>query len=441
MWSFRPIEGYHGITEIKKIIAMKQQKNEQEERKEDEDQNINLKQDLVSLAGNMDESCQSNHWKEHKQQCRLKKRKPTYIENKFVPSNENNFWNPSSTYYKNTKIRKGCTSIVLFDDTYIDGCEKNSRLVLIGNLFRCLSKGFFNHYFLLFCGFIRQNIASSDWMIERQRLGLKNTITKRRMHGASNFGRIFKYDADYINRDIYDFIPKRYRPHYSNRDILYSIITISFIYFLPPLSNKKSFKYIKLRNHKSIIDKIHQQMVNNKSYFNHGFALIQNTMRKYCFDWMHYDVANNNNVICIPREKERAMAKDSIIVIILFSYLIHSDYMIFSLTNGNYVYIEPNLIEIFDKQQQLHDKYQHLKAHSIWKCENGHKMSNFYFKWSNIKQKAITKYKIRKYYLNPAIFGPKCIVQMGKIYTNKGKDLIEFQERLIKVLFPPKMTI
>ena len=37
---------------------------------------------------------------------------------------------------------------------------------------RLVSKGYFNHYFVLFCGYIRENIASSDWMIERQRLGL-----------------------------------------------------------------------------------------------------------------------------------------------------------------------------------------------------------------------------------------------------------------------------
>ena len=110
--------------------------------------------------------------------------------------------------------------------------------------------------------------------------------------------------------------------------------------------------------------------------------------------------------------------------------------MILSLTNGKYLYIEPNLLEIFDNQQELLDKYQYLNRDSLWKCELDHEMSNFYFNWTNIKRKAIKKYKIRKYYFNPSIFGQKCIVQMGKIYSNKGKELTDFQERLINILFP-----
>ena len=402
-------------------------------------------------------SCQVNDWKEHGKYCHLWKQqkkktiivKEIYtegelfgdgpsIENMYIPySTYKPFWSSMAkdTYYydqNSNEIAKSC---------YVDGKEENGRLVLTGNLLRCLSKGYFNHFFLLFCGVIRKAIASSNWMSERRRLRLKEKITNRRMHGASNFGQIFKYNKDYNERDIYDFVPAKYRPHYVNRDIFHKIVTIALWFYMPALSKRKSVKYRKLFNHTSVIVAIEQEMILNTPHFNQGFALIQNTMRKYDFDWEEYQLANNIKARFIPRPKECAGVRDSIILIILFSYLMYFDCMVLSLINGKYLYIEPNMIQVFDDEKELMKKCSNLlllKSDTLWQCEIEHKMSNFYFKWNNIKRKAIKKYKIRKYWLDPRIFYSKCIVKKGKIYSRKGKDMLQLQERLIHSLFPPK---
>lgn len=315
---------------------------------------------------------------------------------------------------------------------YIDQTVSNARQNFVGNLLRTISKKYYNETFMLISAIIRKTISSTNWSKERQRIGKKIKITSMRYQGARHGDKLYKYK----NTNKYEFIPRRYHPVFENRSIFYSLVNIITYFYIYPLSKKKSVKYPIRNNDKLIIDLIQYKMVEHDrvKHFNHGFAILLNTMRKKCFDWQNCDFYHPlSSYIGINASSSETFCY-TINVIIFFSYLMHFDEMMFKLNNGKCLYIKTNHVEIFESEYDLVQNYTHLKLDTLWKLETKNKYSNYVFRFTNL-DKVVKKYKIRKYYLKQA-FGKNYYVKKGKICSNKSDDIIQLIELIMDKCFP-----
>ena len=315
---------------------------------------------------------------------------------------------------------------------YIDHNVSNARQNFVGNLLRTISKKYYNETFILISGFIRKIIPSTNWTMERQRIGKKLKITNMRYQGAKHGNKLYKYK----NNNKYEFIPKRYHPIFENNSIFYSLVNIITYFYIYPLSKKKSVKYPERRNEKSIIDFLQYKMIEHEQikHFNHGFAILLNTMRKKCFDWQHCDwYLPFPPYIWINASSSKTFGY-IVNLLIFFSYLMHFDEMIFKLNNGKCLYIKTNHVEIFHSEYDLVQTHTHLKLDSLWKLEKKNIYSNYIFEFTKL-DKVVKKYKIRKYYLKQA-FGKNYYVQKGKIYSNKSDDIIQLIRLIMEKFLP-----